>query len=288
MKRFRSLGFLFLFVMAVVSLSRADAVTADDTTASSRGSDAVPAHSFMPRAGGGQDGRPLTAENQFLEANRLYAGGDYAGAAQAYEHMIQSGFGSGNLYYNLGNAYFKLSQKGRAMAAYERARKLIPQDEDLFANLSFVTLLLEEAQPEDQKSWQEKMYHSLRDVLPASGWFWLAVVLCWSIAAILGVAIFHESFRRRVVILAVGLGIFLLATLFFYRTRFDFEHHTKVGVIVAPEVEVRYSPSYTGAVAFKLHEGLKAQMLEEEGEWRQIRLSRNKSGWVESESIEEI
>jgi uncharacterized protein YgiM (DUF1202 family) len=59
-------------------------------------------------------------------------------------------------------------------------------------------------------------------------------------------------------------------------------------VIVADAVDVRYSPSYTGSIAFTIHEGLKARMIRAEEGWSQIRLSKGKSGWIESEAIEMI
>ena len=68
------------------------------------------------------------SEDIFFEANKLYSGGEYAKAAERYEAILKSGVESGNLYYNLGNAYFKLDRKVKALAAYERATRMIPAD----------------------------------------------------------------------------------------------------------------------------------------------------------------
>ena len=74
----------------------------------------------------------------FTRANRAYEQGDYQKAAGLYRRMLEEGYESGNLYYNLGNCYYKLKQKGRAILYYEKARRLIPGDADLQTNLTYV------------------------------------------------------------------------------------------------------------------------------------------------------
>ena len=80
---------------------------------------------------------------------------------------------------------------------------------------------------------------------------------------------------------------FLMVILFFF-TSYQADKFTKEGIIIVSNAQVRYSPSYLGAVAFELSEGTKAQILRKEGDWSQIRLTRKNSGWVETAAIEEI
>src|SRR5262245_10878323 len=73
----------------------------------------------------------------FEQANRLYEQGKFAEAAAAYEQLIHSGHRSAALFYNLGNAWFKAGQQGRAIAAYRQAEKWNPRDPNLNFNLQF-------------------------------------------------------------------------------------------------------------------------------------------------------
>jgi tetratricopeptide (TPR) repeat protein len=73
----------------------------------------------------------------FQQANQLYQKGDYRNAAALYQQLVDQRYANGNLYYNLGNAYFKMRQKGLAILYYQKAKRLIPGDADLKANLSY-------------------------------------------------------------------------------------------------------------------------------------------------------
>src|SRR5689334_19162351 len=79
-----------------------------------------------------------TTAPSFEEANKLYEQGKYAEAAAAYENLAPAHNGSPALYYNLGNAWFKAGQNGRAIAAYRKAEMLSPRDPNLRFNLNFV------------------------------------------------------------------------------------------------------------------------------------------------------
>ena len=228
------------------------------------------------------------SEDIFFEANKLYSGGEYAKAVERYEAILKSGVESGNLYYNLGNAYFKLDRKGKALAAYERAKRLIPTDEDLFANMNFITSLLEEAQPEEKLPWQARVFTGMRNILPPGGWFILTAFLYFGVAGLLAAAILRRSFRKTGMSIAAVVALVLLASFIFLQSSVSAVHHSRYGIVIVPEAEVRYSPSYSGAVAFKLHEGTRAQLVRQQDEWAQIRLTQDKNGWVEANAIEEI
>src|SRR5262249_50947196 len=81
--------------------------------------------------------RAEASPDAFDAANKLYEQGKFNEAASAYEKLVQSGQVSAALYFNLGNAFFKAGQVGRAIAEYRRAEQLTPRDPDLRANLQF-------------------------------------------------------------------------------------------------------------------------------------------------------
>ncbi|MCP4649716.1 MAG: tetratricopeptide repeat protein [PVC group bacterium] len=233
-------------------------------------------------------GNAESADGLFFEANKYYADGMYEKSAELYEKMISLEIESGNLYYNLGNAYFKLGYKGKALLNYERAKKMIPQDEDLFANAAFVESLLDEKQPQEALAWHEKIFAMIRDMFSARGWF--AVCLSFFLAGciVFGVGLFHVVLRKRARTISVLLAVCFCLSLVFFAQQYNLQKQRKMGVVVVSQTAVRYSPSYSGAVAFELSEGMKAQILRRDGEWSQVRLTRTTSGWVESEAIEPL
>ena len=85
---------------------------------------------------------PLAAQEAFFdEGNRRYREGDYAGAVELYGRILESGVESGELHYNLGNAWFRLGELGPAILHYERARRIMPRDDDLGTNLELARSL---------------------------------------------------------------------------------------------------------------------------------------------------
>ena len=227
-------------------------------------------------------------DNQFFKANQQYAAGHYQEAADGYEEILRTGESSGPLYYNLGNTYFKLGQRGKAILNYERAHRLMPQDEDLLANLSFVGSLLEQAQPTDDLRWYEKILFNLRDLFSANGWAVVFLTGYSLLFAFLLLAIFVERIKKGMIRLAWFFACATVMCFAFAALKIQVTERSQEGVIVQKMVDVRYSPTLTGAVAFRLTEGIKAQVIRFEGNWCYIRLTRDKSGWVERATIEGI
>ncbi len=227
------------------------------------------------------------ADDMFFAANKYYSDGDYGKAVQLYEQVRGQGVQSGNLYYNLGNAYFKLGQKGKALLNYERAKRLISHDEDLFANTVFVESLLDIKQPKEIHSWYEAVFFFIRDMLSISGWFFASLVFFIAICIVTGAGFFCQG-RKRVLFLQVILGMFLCAGLLFLWNKYNADKQEHLGIVIIPNAAARYSPSYSGAVAFELSEGIRVQILRQEQEWSQIRLNRKVSGWIESSAVEKI
>ena len=90
------------------------------------------------------------AAGQYNEANALYRDGDFAAARRSYLEVAEAGVQDARLYYNLGNACFKSGKLGEAILWYERARRLVPHDEDIKANLRFANLVKKDRDPQTE------------------------------------------------------------------------------------------------------------------------------------------
>lgn len=224
-------------------------------------------------------------ESDYLEASRMYNQGDFEGAATLFESIAAQQVVNGELYYNIGNAYFKKGDVGKSILWYERALKLIPGDPDLLFNHNFVSgLVVDKA---------EIKSNPLMDVL----FFWKKKIAARTItflAVSLFVLFILSSAVRSIkpvrwlkyperIILGFSL-IFIISTFHdYYRDRFE-----KSAVVISDTVSVRSGLSQDTTELFRLHEGTKVSVDEELRGYAKIRFSVDKIGWVEKKDLEMI
>jgi tetratricopeptide (TPR) repeat protein len=215
----------------------------------------------------------------FDSANKLYEEGKYAEAASAYETLVRSGQTSAALYFNLGNAFFKSGQIGRAIAAYRQAEQLAPRDPDLRANLQFArnqtpspTLL-----PTRWQRWLGRLTLNEWTLLAAGAvWLWLLLlaVVQWRPAL-------RPTLRASVLslaILAVLLCACAAATL--RETRF-----TRIAIVITRDTAVRYTPLPESASAFTVQDGAEVLVLDQKDEWLQVNAGPRRTGWLRRDQV---
>lgn len=217
------------------------------------------------------------AESGFEKANATYAAGDFAAATKDYETEVAAGNWSANLFYNLGNAYFRAGDSGRAILNYQRALQLEPQLPEADANLRYVrdeSRALEMTVP----SWRNLL--GVRDVrlLTLS-----ACVLAW-------LAVFLLVWRRRGLMIALaalcllGAGA-IAAGLFLAETG---AHGKGAAVVVAKETQARVATADTAGAVLFLPPGSEVQLLKQRGEWTYAALPNNLRGWIPANAAEKI
>jgi len=232
---------------------------------------------------------PLAAQEAFFdEGNRRYQEGDYDGAVELYERILESGLESGELHYNLGNAWFRLGELGPAILHYERARRSMPRDDDLAANLELARSL------------------TVDRVTPLPG-FWLFRVARWWIdllsrPALLGVVTLAWLVMMGALVVAViGRGDSLLiwsrgaaavagiATLVFGLSLVAREldaGRPDEAIIMAGEAAVHSAPTDDDELLiFTVHEGTKVRVERRSDAWVEVVLEDGKVGWVRSDRL---
>lgn len=233
---------------------------------------------------------PVTPTEAMGMANQNYESGHYAEASAIYEAMIESGVYHSSIYYNLGNAYFKQGELGRAILNYRRAALLAPRDSDIRTNLS-----LARAQTVDKlEAPQEETWSNL--VKLAEEWLTLGeaaimALLLWFLIGIFVVIAILKPLLRRLSLIAIGaLGVFLIAGLSSMANRYYTEQNYPAAVIVAPEVEVTSGPGsgQQYLVEFTLHSGAEVSLLENRLDWQRITLPGDLQGWVPADAIEPV
>ncbi len=233
---------------------------------------------------------PAEMDRLFLEANRLYQTGNYQEALVNYSKIVQSGYESGPLYYNMGNCYYKLSDIGRAILQYERAKRLMPRDEDLKANLAMANLATVDKIEPQADFLLIALVNGFVHAIPAAPLIVLVLAFYVLGAAFLTVWVVSRTRWLRslafkisivcAVLLAVS-GLSLFAQERGIRLR-------KESVILSDKVDVLSAPGGEGVEVFSLHTGTKVRTDQQTGGWIEIILPDRKMGWVKKEVLEPI
>jgi tetratricopeptide (TPR) repeat protein len=223
----------------------------------------------------------------FYHANALYKDGQYEAAAKEYEELQQSGLMSGNLYFNLGNAYFKAGEKGKAILNYERARRLIPGDPDLSANLAYAQSLTG-AEACGPALWQAVVF-PLSHRLTTHRLVWATSALYTLLLLALAGYRLWPARPRWLVYAATGLGVLVLITSSsLVQQMLTDDWQPQAVVISSGEAPTRFEPAQDGTVHFVLKEGSLVRVVETRDNWIEVARCDGLRGWIEKSAIEEL
>lgn len=230
------------------------------------------------------------AQSAFEEGNALYQKGKYEQAASAYQNIIKSGQESAEVYFNLGNCYYKLKKAAPAVYNFEKALQLDPTDEEIRNNLAF-------AQNRTVDHIDEVPDFGLSSVLTGftsdfhyDAWAWIAIVLAF--AVLLGFTGYYFSNKTSlkriffvVMVFSLLLVIVSLFAGFFEKYRIE---NDNPAIVFANVIAVKSEPNVSSQNTFTLHAGTKVFVLETIGNYKKIRLSNQKEGWIEKSAIKEL
>jgi len=228
-----------------------------------------------------------SASELYQQAGQLYKAKQFQQAADLYEKIISQGYKSTDVYYNLGNCYFKIDSVGKCILNYERAQKLSPDDEDVKHNLQLASLhTIDKIEPVPQLAiitW----WNNFISFFSSKTWGIFSLAALWLALIIAAIGIF--SGMRRFFFGSAAL-IFLVSIIFlslaiFKQTR---EKRSDVAILTASSANVKSAPDENSSNLFLLHEGTKLQLLDHVGNWNKIQLADGKVGWIDQGSFEKI
>ena len=229
-------------------------------------------------------------DNRFENANRLYSEAKFEEAITAYEDILKSGVENKAVYFNLGNAYYKVGNLPKSILNYERAKLLDPDDPDILYNLelanSHTVDKIEKVGQFFLKNWMNTLINK------GTSDFWSIISIAAFISLLISISVFlftKSSILKRT---SFYIGILLLIIVV---ASFDFAYIQKKsltdrnqGIVFAPSVTVKSSPDNSGTEIFVVHEGTKVTILESLGNWNKIQLNDGSQGWLPDVSIEII
>jgi hypothetical protein len=230
------------------------------------------------------------AQSGFEKGNVLYQKGQYEQAIQAYESVLDSHQQSAELYFNLGNCYYKLHQVAPSIYNYEKALVLAPDDVDITNNLKFAHKLTIDEVKEVPKVGFAKMLRDFTGMYHFNTWAWISVVFGFLfLGFFIGYYFSPTTLYKRIFFFGMFLWlIFLFLSIgagIFEKNHFVNE---RPAIVFAEVVEVKSEPQKASPATFILHEGTKVFVEETLGKWKKIELTDGTEGWIENEAIREV
>jgi len=229
-------------------------------------------------------------DDLMAEGNAAYQNEDFAEAQKKYEEILNEGFVSPGLYYNLGNTYFKLNQLGKSILNYERALDLSPTFENAQYNLDIAkarTIDKIKAVPElFIISW----WNSILRLFSPTGWSVIVIIFYLSLLTIIALWFLTKSSNNKQLLSMFGLGnlvvVVFLSVLLYSSIKLETERD--YGILLKSTVTVKASPNSNSEDAFVIHEGVKFLVQDELSDWAEIKLDDGKIGWLPKSTFETI
>ena len=229
-------------------------------------------------------------DSLFVNANKAYQQEDYLKALGFYKEIENHHVESGELYYNMANAYYKTNKVADAVFYYEKALILEPNNKDILFNLEFAKRMTLDNIEELPKSVTQKFRDSIILKLTYNTWSIITVSLAFLFAILFLLYHFSYSTRvKRIYFITSGIVVILvgLSLLFSYQN-YKYVTNTRAAIIFAQQAQVKSAPTSSSEVNFELHEGTKVFILESSDNWVKIKIADGKIGWIEDEDLKEL
>jgi tetratricopeptide (TPR) repeat protein len=229
-----------------------------------------------------------TSGAQVAEANRLYEAGQFVEAVAAYQALVDAGVEDGTLYYNLGNAYFKAGDLGRAILNYRRAQRLLPRDPDVAANLELARAQTVDRLESDGGTLVDFVHRVLVEWTTLDEAAAITLGLWMVLCALIVTAILWPRGRQGLLYGIAVMAVLLAVGMLSVGVRVSEARSKAPSIVVAPSVEVRSGPGEDYLTEFSLHAGAEIRVLEQRNGWVRIALSGDLQGWMPSEAVENL
>jgi tetratricopeptide (TPR) repeat protein len=218
-------------------------------------------------------------DHNFQQGNQNYSNGDYASAIREYESVITAGYESAELYYNLGNAYFREGQLGLAIANYIRAARLDPRDDDIRANLEFARQFAIDKIEISEETIILDYINRLFDSFTLSGITWITLILYFLTAAIILVRFIYRWRYVPTPLFVAILALFVVAASF-TGVKLDRDVLTRQGVVLVQQTDVKNGPGDDFNTKFMAHAGLMFKIEREEAGYYWVNFENRLKGWI--------
>lgn len=268
-------------------------------TAAMTAQDSIPRPSIVSPSEGNipQAAQEAASGTLAAQADSAYAADNFTLAEQLYLESIRRDGTSTTIFYNLGNAYYRQGNLGKAIVNYERALKLDPTNADARANLDFVRTKITDRQI-DQGSIMDTLWQSVVCMFRADTWAWIAVVLFALFLAGAFTYILSNVVMVRKLSFFGGIVVFILcaAAVIVSFAAANRISDNRYAIILPPSAQLSTTPRSARSAseeAFLLHEGTKVEIVDSistqaEGKWYEVKVGQRERAWIKADETERI
>lgn len=232
---------------------------------------------------------PQPLEQVFRLGNTLYEEGKYSEALEKYQSVIESGLENGFVYYNFGNALLKERRIGEAILAYERAKRLLPRDEDVAFNLEYARALTLDKMEAWHSGKIASVMIAIRDFFTPNEITIFFLVMYLVFVILIGISILtSRRWRMRFIYSAILPGFLLFVSAILLFSQIFSRTSVDEAILLAPKSEARTGPGEGYSTVFEIHEGAKIRIQREKLDWVEIKLPNKVIGWVMKKDLARI
>ncbi|WP_316789938.1 tetratricopeptide repeat protein [Pedobacter frigoris] len=230
------------------------------------------------------------AEDFFLKGNKEYAKADYEGALKTYQQLLDDGYESAEVYFNIGNSNYKLGNMPSAILNYEKAHKLNPGDEDIELNLQLANLKITDKIEPVPEFFLATWWRSIVLFFSVSLWSILGIVTITLGFLLLIVYLFALALPIKKSAFYTGICLIFIGVLSIIMSEIQqayFSRHQEA-IVFAGTVNVKSGPDASQKTLFVIHEGTKVSIKNKNQNWIEVELPNGNTGWITLSDVKEI
>ncbi len=221
------------------------------------------------------------------KAEKAYDNKNYKEAISCYQKLINEGNKSYELYFNLGNSYYRNKELGYAIYYYEMARKLNPNDQDVQINLGIAAAKTIDKIDAKENFFINAVRSNVVNVVSTDCWAWFSISLAL-VTCVLFFAFIHSGIiivKRISFVFSIVGAIALVVVYLFGNSALNAKKENKFAIVLLKEVKITNEPNAGATMKFALHEGTKVRIVEANSDWVLIKLDNGNEGWVKQTEV---
>jgi len=227
---------------------------------------------------------------EFELANKAYTEEKFNEAIALYDKIIENGIVSSDVYFNIGNCYYRLSNFPMAVLYYEKAKKINPADGDIDLNLKIAnTKIIDKIEPIPQLFFV-KWWILITNLFHFNTWALISIIATLLLFTSLFFYLIIKTYSGKKTFFWLSLTALLII---FLSVTFAYNQYSNINkkdeaIVFAPTLTVKSSPDEKGIDKFVIHEGTKVFILDEFNNWVKIKIANGSNGWIEKHNLEII
>jgi len=226
----------------------------------------------------------FAGEQLFLQANTEYANENYTVAVSLYDSVLTTGLESSELYYNLGNCHYKTQDWANAIWHFEKSLQLV-KNEKATHNLELANLKIIDRIEALPQLFYKKWFTSLTQIFSTKTWQILAL-LC--IGFILLLQLLNQFTSSKNKLFSYFLHTSAVVLLLITHSSYAHNFVKKEAIIFSETITINSAPTSNSTNLFSLHSGTKVEVIDEIGDWINIKIANGNSGWISQSSVKEL